>query len=230
MNVRSTPAPVAQPGGDDRTTRARIRDAAIDLVAADGPAALSARRVADAVGVSPGSVIHHFGSMDGLRSACDEYVASTILDSKSSAMDAGPSMDVLGALRDADVGTLGGYLAAVLTENSPAVSRLVDALVEDAVAYIEQGMASGMLQPTDDIHGRAVILVLWSLGGLVLHRHMYRLLGVDLTDPDVGTSPSMARYVGPVYDLVGRGIFTEALAQTISKAVDDLAATGEDER
>jgi AcrR family transcriptional regulator len=230
MNVRSVAPSVSQQGSDDRTTRARIRDAAIDLVAADGPAALSARRVADAVGVSPGSVIHHFGSMDGLRSACDEYVASLILDRKSAAMDAGPSMDILQAFREADVGTLGGYLAAVLTEDSPAVARLVDALVDDAVAYIEQGVASGMLQPSDDTRGRAVILVLWSLGGLVLHRHMHRLLGVDLTDPDVGTSPSMARYVGPVYDLVGRGIFTEDLAQSISKAVDDLAATGEDER
>ncbi len=198
------------------------------MVSTDGPSALSARRVADVAGVSAGSVIHHFGSMDGLRTACDDYVAGLILDQKSSAVAAGASLDILGALRDAKVGTLGGYLAAVLTEDSPAVARLVDALVEDAVVYSEQAVEAGLMRPSDDPRGRAVILVLWSLGGLVMHRHMQRLLGVDLTDPDVGTSPSIARYVGPAYHLLGQGVFTDAMTRAATHAVGELADAGED--
>lgn len=206
----------------DRTTRARIRDAAIELVARHGTSELSARRVAEAAGVSPGSVIHHYGSMDGLRAACDEYVAEIIREQKTHATSEGPGLDVLAALRGARFGTLTAYLAAVLSEDSPAVSRLVDDLVSDAVEYIEQGVASGMLRPSSDPHGRAVILVLWSLGGLVLNRHLIRLLGVDLTDPDIATSPDIARYVAPVYDILGRGVFTDAMAASADTAVAQI--------
>lgn len=218
----------ARPRSDDRTTRARIRDAAIEIVAADGTSALSARRVADRVGVSPGSVIHHFGSMEGLRAACDEHVVALIRAQKTDALGAGPGLDIVSALRHAQIGPVTGYLAAVLGEDSPAVAQLVDDLVADAVEYAQAGVASGMLRPTDDPQGRAALLVLWSLGGLVLHRHLHRLLGVDLLDPQVTTSPAMARYVGPVYEIFGHGIFSDAMAATINQAVDDLAASGED--
>ncbi|MGA7688889.1 MAG: TetR family transcriptional regulator [Jiangellales bacterium] len=213
---------------DDRTTRARIRDAAIEIVAVDGTAALTARRVADSVGVSPGSVIHHFGSMEGLRAACDEHVVALIKATKTDALGAGPGLDIVSALRDARIGPVTGYLAAVLGEDSPAVAQLVDDLVADAVEYAEAGVASGMLRPTADPHGRAALMVLWNLGGLVLHRHLHRLLGVDLLDPQALTSPGMARYVGPVYEIFGRGIFSDAMAASTDKAVSDLARSGED--
>ena len=58
---------------DDRSTRARLRDAAVAVFARDGFGA-TVRAIADAAGVSPGLVIHHFGSKDKLRAECDEYV------------------------------------------------------------------------------------------------------------------------------------------------------------
>ena len=57
---------------DDLTTSARIRDAAIAQFGAHG-FNTGVRAIATAAGVSPGLVIHHFGSKDGLRKACDEY-------------------------------------------------------------------------------------------------------------------------------------------------------------
>jgi AcrR family transcriptional regulator len=59
---------------DDRTTRAVIRDEALRLFAERGPDAVTVRQIAAAAGVSPGLVIHHFGSKDGLRKAVDEHV------------------------------------------------------------------------------------------------------------------------------------------------------------
>ena len=44
------------------------------------------RAIAEAAGVSPGLVIHHFGSKDGLRKACDDYVAEEIRSEKSQAI------------------------------------------------------------------------------------------------------------------------------------------------
>jgi len=95
---------------DDRTTKARIRDAAIECFAAKGAEGTTARKVAAAAGVSPGLVMHHYGSMDGLRLTCDEHVASTIRRHKEEALAAGPNLDVLAALQSVGSGPLMGYL------------------------------------------------------------------------------------------------------------------------
>ena len=73
MNVRST---------NDLTTRARIRDAAITAFGEQG-FAVGVRAIAEAAGVSPGLVNHHFGSKDGLRAECDAFVTDAIRQAKS---------------------------------------------------------------------------------------------------------------------------------------------------
>ena len=203
---------------DDRTTKARIRDAAIASIAEHGISGTTARRVAGAAGVSPGLVIHHFGSMEGLRSACDHYVANAIRDFKERTMAGGPTLDVLAALRDAPGESLMGYLSQVLGDDSPAVARLVDDLVDDAERYIQQGVESGLLKPSDDPRGRAVVLTVWGLGALALHQHLRRLLGTDLTDPEFLTDPAAAAYIAPVYEIYGEGILEESFA-TRARAV-----------
>lgn len=210
MNVRST---------DDRTTRARIRDAAIDLVARQGTGVLSARRVADAAGVSPGSVIHHFGSMDGLRAACDDYVAETIRTRKYDTLRAGSGVDLSALLSDPDLQTLPAYLAAVVTDDSPAVTHLVDEMVADAADYLADGVRSGLVRPTEEPDDRAAVLVVWSLGALVLHRHLARHLGVDLTDPAVASTPHVTRYARAALSLYGAGMLTESFAAGIADAL-----------
>jgi AcrR family transcriptional regulator len=195
---------------DDRTTKARIRDAAIDCFAELGVPGTTARKIAEAAGVSPGLVIHHFGSMDELRTTCDRYVAASIRRYKEEALAEGPNLDVLAALRDVNAGSLVGYLAAVLNDDSPTVARLVDDLVSDAEEYLEQGVRTGMIRPSPNPKGRAVVLVLWSLGALVLHRQVHRILGVDLTDPGFTDDPAVGAYVEPVYEIMSEGVVTEA--------------------
>ena len=69
------------------------------------------------------------------------------------------------------------------------------------------------------------MLTLWSLGALVLHQHLKRLLGVDLTDPEILTSPTAAAYVAPIYEIYGEGIFEEAFTtQTRAVFTDDEGA------
>lgn len=216
LNMSSTPEGRGpRESLDDRSTKARIRDAAIASIAEHGLSGTTARKVASTAGVSPGLVIHHFESMEGLRSACDQYVATTIREFKEQAMSGGPTLDVLAAFRESPNQPLMGYLSQVLADDSPAVARLVDELVDDAEGYIQHGVESGMLQPSENPRGRAVVLTLWSLGALVLHQHLQRLLGVDLTDPNLVTNPTAAAYVAPVYEIYGNGVFEEAFtAQT----------------
>ena len=61
---------------------ARIRDAAIDQFGSRG-FDTGVRAIAEAAGVSPALIIHHFGSKEGLRKACDDYIAAEIRSEKS---------------------------------------------------------------------------------------------------------------------------------------------------
>ncbi len=188
------------------------------MVASQGAAALSARKVAAEAGVSPALVIHHYGSMESLRDECDRYVAAEVRRLTLDATAQGAGLDLMAALRGGHPLPLARYLAAALTVDSPAVARLVDELLADAVAYTEQGVATGMLRPAADPQGRAAILLLWGLGALVLHHHVHRLLGVDPTDPDFGSSPQSAGYLAPVYDIYSHGLFTATFARPAREA------------
>lgn len=214
LQQRSTETPAI----DDRTTKARIRDAAITCFAEYGVAATTARKVATEAEVSPGLVMHHFGSMEGLRSACDEYVAALIRETKSNTMAAGPGFDPLAALRAAADGPpITRYLARTLAEGSPQVVDLVDELVNDAVGYIETGVEAGLITPSDFPRERATILTLWSLGGIVLHQHLERLLGVDITG-DYSQDPKAATaYIAPVLEILS-GFITDTTKKLMNEA------------
>jgi AcrR family transcriptional regulator len=217
-------SPVEAAASDpDRTARARIRDAAIDRFGQDGIAAASLRAIAADAGVSAALVVHHFGSKDGLRAACDGHVAATIREGKRQAMAAGPGADPLVALRQAEATRpLLRYLARVLVDPSPAVADLVDELVDDAEAYMAEGVRTGMLRPSTDPHGRAVVLTMWSLGALVLHEHVARLLGADLTADTQG----LLAYSLPATELLGEGALTPAVYARIRAAYEGVASPG----
>jgi len=208
---------------DDLTTKARIRNAAIKLVGEHGINAMTARKVAKAAGVSPGLVIHHYGSMEDLRSTCDEHVAATIRSYKQEAASGGPGIDVLAAIREADIGPLAGYLAAVLADDSPSVAKLVDNLVDDAEDYCRQFVEAGMMRPTSDPRGRAAVLLLWGLGSMVMHKHLQRILGVDIIDPEFGSDPASVAYASLVHEIYSEGIYTEEFAARVQNVFDRSA-------
>ncbi len=209
LNVGSMPA-------DDRTARARIRDAAIECIAANGVAGTSVRTVAAAAGVSPGLVIHHYGSKNGLRLACDEHVARLIYERKSAANAAGLGLDPLAALRQAGAGPpTVRYLARTLAEGSPQTAALVDTLVANATELATRGAEAGTVRPYHDEFARAAVLSVWILGGLVLHEHLERLLGEDLT----GDPSRVPRYLGAAVDVLGRAVFTEEMYRRLQEGL-----------
>lgn len=221
-SITSRQGPVAG-ADDDRTARARIRDAAILRFADDGVAGTTVRAIAAEAGVSPALVIHHFGSKDALRVACDEHVVAVIGERKREAAAAGPGIDPLAALRQAEEGgPLMRYLARTLVDGSPHVSTLIDDMVEDAVEYMAAGVESGLLKPTDHPRERAVVLMMWQLGALVLHEHVGRLLGADLTEGTEG----MVRWAVPAAEILAKGVLADELYERIREALPDGVEEG----
>lgn len=193
-------------GDGDLTARARIRDAAIACFAEAGVSPTSVRTIAAAAKVSPGLVIHHFGSKDRLRVACDQHVAALVREAKAEALAAGAGLDVVGALRAAGDGPpVIRYLARTLSDGTPHVAELIDEMVDDATDYLAVGVEAGTLKPAEDLRGRAVVLVMWSLGALVLHEHVTRLTGADLT----GSPAEMEPWILPAMELLAKGALDE---------------------
>lgn len=212
LSVKSVPV-----RDEDRTARARIRDAAIARFAAQGAAATSVKTIAADAGVSTALVFHHFGSKAGLRAACDEYVLAIIEEQKRRALRAGPQLDVLGSLQqEAEGPPVLPYLARMLTDRSSEAAALVDGMVEVGVAALEEGVRSGVLKPTEQPKDLSAVLVLWSLGLLALRDHAERLLGVDIT----GNAVQRGRYVRVAMEAL-RGLFTDEAFEHGRRALAD---------
>lgn len=171
---------LAPPAGD---ARERIVAAATDLFGRHGVKGTSIKAIALQAGVSPALVIHHFGSKDGLRAACDRHLVEQIRATKTSAMTGSPAFYLPRTLAEMDESRpMLRYLARVLVDRSTAVDELVDEIVDDAVDYTRHAEDEGWIVPSRDRRARIVVLTLWSLGALVLHEQLDRLLGVDLLD------------------------------------------------
>lgn len=198
---------------DDRTARARLRDAAITLVAERGSSALTARAVAEEAELSAGLIRHHFGSMAELEAACDEHVVALIREQKTDAMGKGTGFDLLQGLRVSNNGEAIRYLSHRLAENSGAMDRLVDMVVEDAQQYLEVGVEHGVIHPSAQPRTRAAMLTLFSLGSLVMGRHATRLLGVDVGATDLRAEPGMADYMSAYLELFTHGLLTDDAAE-----------------
>ena len=196
---------------EDRTTTARIRDAAIARFPVDGIQGTTVRAIAANAGVSPGLVIHHFGSKDGLHRACDEYVVHQVMELKRDALESG-SYRQPGAV--AEIYELAEptlhYLAWTLSSDNETSSALFETMVEEAVAIMEDPRFSDMMgEAHGDLRKQAAVLVANQLSSLVFHKHLSRILGVDMLSAE--GLLAVAPYILQVYsgDLFNRDVITQ---------------------
>jgi AcrR family transcriptional regulator len=211
---------------EDRTTKARIRDAAITLFSQDGVTATSVRAIAAAADVSPALVIHHFGSKDALRVECDRYIVATIHAQRATAMQADATgfdpLAALGQMREGPPVTR--YLAHTLVDGSTHVAELIDAIVADGAKAMADGVETGMLRPSAFPYERAAVLTIWSLGALVLHEHLKRLIDVDVVDGVPEDPAAMAAYVGPVVEMMTEGVMAPEMAARMQALIPGRGA------
>jgi AcrR family transcriptional regulator len=80
--------------GSSPNTRARIVDAAAQLLRENGPAAVTTRAVAEKAGVQAPAIYRLFGDKDGLLEAVAEHVMSGYVAAKAAAVRAAEEEDV----------------------------------------------------------------------------------------------------------------------------------------
>jgi TetR/AcrR family transcriptional regulator, regulator of cefoperazone and chloramphenicol sensitivity len=158
---------------DDLTAAARIRDAAIEQFGEHG-FGVGLRSIAEAAGVSAALVIHHFGSKDGLRKACDDYVAEEIRSDKSEAMRAkepGAWFAQLAAIES--YAPMMAYLVRSMQSGGELAKMLLRRMVDDAESYLEEGVRAGTLKPSRDPRSRAHFLAITGGGGFLMYLQMH---------------------------------------------------------
>lgn len=202
----------------DLTTRARIRDAALTRFPNDGFGATTIRAVAADAGVSPALVVHHFGSKEGLREACDHYVVARYRDTKLAAMQEGNVFDpgfAASAFQMAQ--PLLRYFGWALSRNHPAAGDLFDEIVREALEITRIAVEQGMVYDSPDLPRRTSVAMALNLGMIVMHAHLERNIGVDVL-----TADGMAELSPTLFEIFG-GMFTPEVRERIETAYGEEA-------
>lgn len=192
----------------DLTTSARIRDAAVARFAREGFGA-SLRVIAEDARVSGGLIVHHFRSKEGLRRVCDEWVLRQIRESKQQVVasgDTGPWLAQLGQLES--YAPLAMYVARSLQAGGPGATAFFDHLVDDAVAYLAEGVRNGVIKPSRDPYARARFLTSSSVGMMLLEMSLQAemLRSGDFTGFFQKLSDAVT---APALELYADGLFTD---------------------
>jgi AcrR family transcriptional regulator len=157
----------------DLTAAARIRDAAIEQFGEHG-FGVGLRTIADAAGVSAALVIHHFGSKEGLRNACDDYVAEEIRSTKSEAMRSNDPATWFAQLAEIEeFAPLTAYLVRSMQTGGDLAKMLWQRMIDNAEEYMEEGVRAGTIKPSRDPKARAKYIGITGGGGLLLYIQMH---------------------------------------------------------
>lgn len=181
-------------------TAARIRDAAITEFAAHGFTKTTVRGIAEAAGVSPGLVIHHFGSKDGLRAACDDYVFEALTETKREKVNAGGPLMVGELLKNESTRTIAEYMLKSLLDPSEQGQRFFDHYVESVERIIDEGFAGLTMRKAKDRRAQAAAIAMLGLAPLMLEHRIRHVIGTD------DLPASFARITPYLFDLYRHGL------------------------
>ncbi|MGW0809049.1 TetR/AcrR family transcriptional regulator [Nonomuraea sp. NPDC002799] len=204
---------------EDLTARARIREAAMRHFGELGYERAGLRGIAETAGVSAGLVRHHFGSKQGLREACDEYMIKMIRqvnDETRAGLAVGALSSVLTAR--AAGGPYHQYMVRAMAEGS--AGALFDELVRLSVPWLLEADANRPDPPTVDVKIRAAIGVAMALSIGVLHEHVSRAIGADVFSPE--GDRLLAR---GLVDIYSHPMLSIDDASRITAAIDEAEST-----
>jgi TetR/AcrR family transcriptional regulator, regulator of cefoperazone and chloramphenicol sensitivity len=182
----------------------------MELFGAQGVASTSLRAVAGAVGVSPGLIVHHFLSREGLIRAVDEAVLARINLALSEVPIEGSGAELIA--RRAEVvaaflrsqPALCDYLGRALAEGTQASAELFHRLFLFS-ARDERLITAGALRAETDPFWRAMHQVILIVGPLILRPLIERELGGELLGED-----NVRRWMRARADLLQHGLYIES--------------------
>ena len=213
----------------DLTTRARIRRAAIARFGRDGFDA-NLRAIAADAGVTAPAIIKIFGSKDGLHAACDAHVFEIIRENKSAVVGgANPPGALLTQMaRAAEYRPMILYVLRSFQAGGDTARAFVDHMTDDALAYMAEGVASGLIVPSRDERGRIRFLVGATLGNLLLE--VLYAPDSDAVDSEAFWDAALQRLGLAGLELYTEGLLTDhsmldKYLQYISDPPMDAAAT-----
>jgi TetR/AcrR family transcriptional regulator, regulator of cefoperazone and chloramphenicol sensitivity len=155
------------------TAAARIRDAAIEQFGHHG-FNVGLRAIAEAAGVSAALVIHHFGSKQGLRKACDDFIAEEIRSAKSESLtSADPATWFRQMAEIESYAPMMAYLVRSMQSGSELAKTFWQRMLQNAEEYLEEGVQAGTLKPSPDPKARAKYLGLTGGGGFLLYLQLH---------------------------------------------------------
>jgi AcrR family transcriptional regulator len=178
----------------DLTARANIRNAALRLFAERGHDAVTVRAIAAAAGVSPGLVLHHFGSKEGLRAAVDAHAAES-LDAVFAELGGQDLAEMLASgettaslaeafARAFPAGSpLPAYLRRLLLTNDPAGAALFGRWYAATRRLLDTMIELGVAAPTEDPAVRAAFLLANDLALILLRNQIATAIGDDPLTP-----------------------------------------------
>ena len=180
---------------DDRTARAVIRDEALALFAEHGPDAVTVRRIATAAADSPGLVVHHFGSKDGLRQAVDDHVLALfegmlgeLTDDDGAALldpQTGPASLSEAFFRHLPADSpLPRYLRRLMLTDGPTGRELFRRIFAMSRGVLDLLAAAGLASAGRDPDARAAFLTANDLAFFLLRDQIADVLGVDPMSPE----------------------------------------------
>ncbi|MFF0608357.1 TetR family transcriptional regulator [Nocardia tengchongensis] len=203
---------------DDLTTRARIRDAAITVFGEQG-FGVGVRAIATAAGVSPGLVIHHFGSKDGLREACDAQVRDTVRTAKMEYIEnpsPGGLMRQLAEIEEFAPGM--AYLMRSFQAGGSLMKTFFEHMVEDTEQYLRAGIAGGSIKPLRDVAATARYVATNNGGGMMMFLQLYATEHPGPVDFRKALREYADRMMLPALELYTNGLLAD------STALDTLTA------
>jgi len=158
---------------DDRTAVARIRDAAIEQFGQHG-FNVGLRTIAETAGVSAALVIHHFGSKEKLRKACDDYIAERIRTEKSATLQTNDPATWFAQMAEIEsYAPMMAYLVRSMQTGGELAKMLWRRMIDQADQYLEEGVRAGTLKPSRDPAARARYLSLCGGGAFLLYLQLH---------------------------------------------------------
>ena len=192
------------------TAETRIRRVALALFAEHGYDGTTVRAIAGAAGVSPGLVIHHYGSKAGLREAIDAEVVEIISSFIDDHLPAGATVDEVFEAPEAGFRELfttrpelGAYIRRLFFDGDEAgleilrhfmgISRKLSAAFEER----------GWMRQAPDPEMRDLQLIIIEMGPVLF----YPLLAAYFEQPPL-TEEIHQRWVASEFDVFMNGLFT----------------------
>lgn len=128
-----------------------------------------------AVDVDVRTLTELFGSIEGLRAACDDHVQETVRTAKTDALTNPDPRPWFAQVADIDsFAPTMSYLVRTLQSGGESARALFQKMTDNAERYLEEAVGAGTVKPTHDPKARAHFLALAGGGGFLLYLQLHR--------------------------------------------------------